>query len=91
MSFIKFMTQTGLSNMSINNLLKLCGTMVLGIIFQGYVYALSLDNVEYSSLPGERVQINLMFSESLGEEPVNFTIDNPARIAIDLPEVELNL
>jgi len=77
--------------MSINKLLKLSGTMVLGIIFQGNVYAISLDNVEYSSLPGERVQINMMFSESLSDEPVNFTIDNPARIAIDLPDVELNL
>ncbi len=91
MSFIKLLTQTGLSKMSINTLLKLSGTMVLGIIFQCNVYALSLDNVEYSSLPGERVQINMMFSESLSDEPVNFTIDNPARIAIDLPEVELNL
>ncbi|NNE37486.1 MAG: AMIN domain-containing protein, partial [Gammaproteobacteria bacterium] len=76
--------------MSINNLLKL-GLYMLGAIIQGNVFAISLDNVEYSSLPGERVQINMTFSESLLEEPVNFTIDNPARIAIDLPDIELNL
>ncbi len=76
--------------MSINNLLKL-SAVVLGLIIQGNVFAVSLDNVEYSSLPGGRVQINLTFSESLAEEPVNFTIDNPARIAIDLPDVDLNL
>jgi len=33
----------------------------------------------------------LQFSEPLQEEPVNFTIDNPARLAIDLPNVKLNL
>ncbi|HLB30298.1 MAG TPA: AMIN domain-containing protein, partial [Gammaproteobacteria bacterium] len=37
------------------------------------------------------MQINLKFSEALPSEPVNFTIDNPARIALDLPGVSLNL
>lgn len=53
--------------------------------------AVTLDDISYSSLPGDRVQILMKFSESLYEEPVNFTIDNPARIAIDLPDVTLNL
>lgn len=53
--------------------------------------AVTLDDVGFSSLPGDRVQINLKFSEALQEEPVNFTIDNPARIAIDLPGVASNL
>ena len=42
-------------------------------------------------MPGDRVQIDLKFSEPLTDEPVNFTIDNPARIAVDLPGVSLNL
>lgn len=54
-------------------------------------YALSLDNVSYASLPGERVQIKLMLSEALPADPLNFTIDNPARIAIDFPNTTLNL
>lgn len=53
--------------------------------------AVTLDSVGFSSLPGDRVQLRLEFSEPLQEEPVNFTIDNPARIAIDLPGVGLNL
>jgi type IV pilus assembly protein PilQ len=54
-------------------------------------YAVSLDNVSYASLPGERVQIKLMLSEALPADPLNFTIDNPARIAIDFPNTTLNL
>ena len=53
--------------------------------------ATTLDKISYSSLPGDRVQINMEFSEPLSEKPVNFTIDNPARIAVDLPGVDLNL
>ncbi len=51
----------------------------------------SLNDISYSALPGEKVQLSLQFSEALQEEPVNFTIDNPARLAIDLPNVSLNL
>ena len=53
--------------------------------------AVTLDEISYSSMPGDRVQIYLKFSEPLTDEPVNFTIDNPARIAVDLPGVSLNL
>jgi type IV pilus assembly protein PilQ len=50
-----------------------------------------LKDISYSALPGDKVQLSLQFSEPLQEEPVNFTIDNPARIAIDLPNVSLAL
>ncbi len=51
----------------------------------------TLDDMTYSALPGDKVRLKLQFSEALSEDPVNFTIDNPARIAIDLPGVGLNL
>lgn len=51
----------------------------------------SLNDISYSALPGDKVLLSLQFSEALQEEPVNFTIDNPARIAIDLPNVSLGL
>ncbi len=54
-------------------------------------FAASLDSVGFASLPGERVQIKLMLSEALASDPLNFTIDNPARIAIDFPNTTLNL
>jgi type IV pilus assembly protein PilQ len=55
------------------------------------LYAVSLDDVSYASLPGDRVQIKLTLSEALSADPLNFTIDNPARIAIDFPNTSLNL
>ena len=55
------------------------------------IYAISLDDVSFASLPGERVQVKLMLSEALPAEPLNFTIDNPARIAVDFPNTTLNL
>lgn len=64
--------------------------LALGLISTN-VYALSLDDVSFASLPGERAQIKLMLSDTLPTEPLNFTIDNPARIAIDFPGATLNL
>ena len=54
-------------------------------------FAVSLNDITYSALPGDKVQLNLKFSEPLAAKPVNFTIDNPARIAIDLPDVDLKV
>ncbi|MGD9604146.1 MAG: type IV pilus secretin PilQ [Gammaproteobacteria bacterium] len=55
------------------------------------VSAGSLDDVRYTSLPGDRVQLRLTLSEALAAEPLNFTIDNPARIALDFPATTLAL
>ena len=44
-----------------------------------------IKNVEYSTLPGNRLQISLELSE-LAITPLSFTIDNPARIAFDFAE-----
>ncbi len=53
--------------------------------------AASLDDVSYTSLPGDRVQIKLQLSEAQAEPPLSFTIDNPARIAFDFPGATLKL
>lgn len=52
---------------------------------------LSLDKISYSSLPGDRVQIKLDLSAPITDKPLHFTIDNPARIALDFPGTRLNL
>jgi len=54
------------------------------------VAATTLDQIEYSTLPGDRVQVRLQLSESI-QEPLSFAIDNPARVALDFPNVGLNL
>ncbi|MFT4562746.1 MAG: type IV pilus assembly protein PilQ [Gammaproteobacteria bacterium] len=53
--------------------------------------AATLDNISYTSLPGDRVQVRLQLSEPASAEPLSFTIDNPARVAIDFPQTELNV
>ncbi|HPQ23285.1 MAG TPA: type IV pilus secretin PilQ [Gammaproteobacteria bacterium] len=42
-----------------------------------------LQDISFSALPGNRVEIVLTTSEPVGQ-PASFTTDNPARIAIDL-------
>ena len=76
-----FMNSLGSRLLSMLALLGLCAA----------VQATSLDGASFSALPGDGVQLKLDFSQPLQEEPVNFTIDNPARIAIDLPGVTLNM
>ena len=53
--------------------------------------AVTLDRISTASLPGERVQVKLIFSEALLNEPLSFSVDNPARVVIDLPNTSLNL
>ncbi len=50
----------------------------------------SLEAVDVSSLPGNRVQIKFSMS-SPASEPLSFTIDNPARIAMDFAATSNNL
>ncbi|MFT5425092.1 MAG: type IV pilus assembly protein PilQ [Gammaproteobacteria bacterium] len=55
----------------------------------GIVQAATLDDISYSVLPGERVQLKIELSEAMQGEPLSFTIDNPARIALDFPNTSL--
>ena len=73
-----------------NRMMGLC-LLAAGSLFGNVAFAASLDDVSYSALPGERARITLTMSEPLAAEPLSFTIDNPARLAIDLPGATLNL
>lgn len=46
----------------------------------------ALESISVSTLSGEQVQLSLMFTE-MPPEPSTFTIDNPARIALDFPNI----
>ena len=46
-----------------------------------------IENVDFSSLPGGRVVIRIKTTESLANAPAGFTLSNPARIALDFPNV----
>jgi len=49
-----------------------------------------LQDIQVQSLPGQRVELRLIMSDT-APEPLAFTIDNPARIALDLPDTSLGL
>ena len=57
--------------------------------FSTVVQATTLDNISYSVLPGDRVQLKIELSEAMQGEPLSFTIDNPSRIALDFPNTTL--
>ncbi len=68
--------------------------MIAFVLFSGagQAFALnSLGDITYSTLPGDKVQIRLKLEQPLSTEPASFTIDNPARIAFDLPQTKLDL
>jgi type IV pilus assembly protein PilQ len=49
-----------------------------------------LQDIQVQSLPGQRLELKLIMSET-APEPLAFTIENPARIALDLPGTTLGL
>ena len=49
-----------------------------------------LEDIQVQSLPGQRIELKLILSGT-APEPLAFTIDDPARIALDLPETMLGL
>jgi type IV pilus assembly protein PilQ len=49
-----------------------------------------LNDVQFSALPGNRVQVDLVMSGPV-KEPRSFTTDTPARIALDFPDTTSNL
>ncbi len=66
--------------------------LVLGLILAAprAVYAAVLEDVEFASLPGNQVEIDLVFSGAV-PTPTDFATENPARIAIDFPGVNSGL
>ncbi len=52
--------------------------------------ALKLEAVDVQTLPGQQLQLTLRLSGP-APEPLSFTIDNPARISLDLPKTALAL
>ena len=49
-----------------------------------------LQDIQVQSLPGQRVELRLITSGT-APEPLAFTIEDPARIALDLPETALGM
>lgn len=56
------------------------------MLFTSLSFATALQSVGYSSLPGEKAQLVLTFSESIADFD-SFAIDEPARIVLDFTDV----
>ncbi len=59
-------------------------------LFSTVVYAVQLDKISHSSLPGNKVQVSLLFTGN-PPEPLTFSTDNPAKIILDFLGTSLNL
>lgn len=46
-----------------------------------------IESVDFSSLPGGRVNIRVVTTQPLANPPAGFTLNNPSRIALDFPRV----
>ena len=46
-----------------------------------------IESVDFSSLPGGRVSVHIKTTQPLTNPPAGFTLNNPARIALDFPKV----
>ncbi|MBB5322203.1 type IV pilus secretin PilQ family protein [Marinobacter oulmenensis] len=70
--------------------LKLCvGAIAIGL-WSSLAGAVTLEDVSFSSLPGERLEVTMQF-DGTPPEPAGYTIDRPARIALDLKDTASGL
>lgn len=66
---------------------------VIALVISGMSHAqglASLDDIQFSSLPGQKFEVKLQFSEP-PNEPVGYIIEQPARIVLDFPNTESKL
>ncbi|HQN64773.1 MAG TPA: type IV pilus secretin PilQ [Methylophilus sp.] len=50
------------------------------------VYGNSIENIDFSSLSGGRVTVRVKLKAPMVNPPAGFTLNNPARIALDFPD-----
>ena len=69
---------------------QLLGFSLLILSINLFAEEVTLTDVRFSALPGDVVQMELDFS-AVPPEPEGFTIEKPARISLDLPDVSNGL
>ncbi|MCC5867602.1 MAG: type IV pilus secretin PilQ [Gammaproteobacteria bacterium] len=70
--------------------LALLAVLTLGLGSAAAAAERQLESIDVQTLPGNRLELRLTMS-SAAPEPLAFTIDSPARIALDLPDTALRL
>ncbi|WP_120995104.1 type IV pilus secretin PilQ [Stutzerimonas urumqiensis] len=66
------------------------GISLLAMMISPALFAANLKALDVASLPGDRVELKLSFDEPVAA-PRGYTIEQPARIALDLPGVSNQL
>ncbi|MBH4109690.1 type 4a pilus secretin PilQ [Pseudomonas aeruginosa] len=69
-----------------NSGLSRLGIALLAAMFAPALLAADLEKLDVAALPGDRVELKLQFDEPVAA-PRGYTIEQPARIALDLPGV----
>ncbi|WP_439860690.1 type IV pilus secretin PilQ [Pseudomonas sp. MBLB4136] len=73
-----------------NSSLSYLGVSLLAVLFSPTLLAANLQTLDVAALPGDRVELKLSFDEPVSA-PRGYTIEQPARIALDLPGVSNKL
>ncbi|WP_220816114.1 type IV pilus secretin PilQ [Pseudomonas paralcaligenes] len=73
----------------ISQISRLAGALMLAT-FMPSVFAAELQKIDVAALPGDKVELKLSFDEPVAN-PRGYTIEQPARIALDLPGVSNKL
>ena len=68
----------------------LSALLLVGVLPMQQALAAAINDIDFNSLPGDKIEIRLDFDEA-PPSPKAYTIEQPARIAIDLPGVTSNL
>lgn len=64
--------------------------LLVGLLPMQQALAAAINGIDFNSLPGDKVEIRMDFDEA-PPLPKAYTIEQPARIALDLPGVNSNL
>lgn len=75
---------------TMNRTLSRLSISLLAAVFAPTLLAANLQSVDVAALPGDRVELKLGFDEPIAA-PRGYTIEQPARIALDLPGVQNKL
>jgi type IV pilus assembly protein PilQ len=59
----------------------------LTVMLSSSVFGLTMEGIEFSSLPGDKTEIRMKF-DGTPPDPTGYTIEQPARIALDLSGVQ---
>ena len=80
---IDMLSDTGKTIAMKHKVQKLIVVFLLGVFVGSALAEVKMEDIEFSSLPGDKVEIRMIFDGS-PPSPTGYTIEQPARIALDL-------